>query len=96
MKDPRVSIAASHPENFLYTPWAMALFPQKACNRKYMDKQSGSRPTYYRRVMCITTIPFVTLQLIHQQGGLEEAVAQSSLRPKATPVGCSTDLAYAG
>lgn len=46
--------------------------------------------------MCITTIPFVALQLRVWQGGLEEAVAHSSLQPKATPVGCSTSSAYAG
>lgn len=32
----------------------------------------------------------------HHQGGLEEAVAQSSLRPTTTPMGCSLDLAYSG
>jgi len=73
MENPRVSIAASHAENFLYTPWAV--FPQKACNRKCADKQSGSRAMYYRRVTCITAVPFVTLQLSQQRGGLEEAVA---------------------
>lgn len=97
MEDPRVNIAASYPENFLYMPWAMPLlFPRKASNRKCVDKQSGSRATYYRRLMCITAIPFVTLQLSHQQGELEKAVAQSSLGPKATPVGCSANLACAG
>lgn len=87
MEDSRVSTAASLPENFLHMPWAIALlFPWKACNTKRVDKPR-SRATSYRRVTSITAIPFVTLQLRQQQRGLEEALAQSSPRPKAKPRG---------